>query len=181
VLLSPPDVGCNQLWTRCSRLHPPHPYHLFATAFQTLNLFSCVSLCTHIRRLARELTLHHFRSRKLAQALRLLPCIRNALGLQLGRYSDNHLKDGHIAELTGEITGEHIALLAWRDRKNNTTQKTKHRGLSPQANYIYRAPLVGEVSANFCRVVSETDPYGRILGFLDLNRHVFFQVAPQLY
>jgi hypothetical protein len=34
-----------------------------------------------------------------------------------------------------------------------------------------RPPLVGEVSANFvdrgCRVVSMTDPYGRILEFLD--------------
>jgi hypothetical protein len=30
------------------------------------------------------------------------------------------LKDGHIAELAGvEITGEHIALIARRDRKNN--------------------------------------------------------------
>jgi hypothetical protein len=30
-------------------------------------------------------------------------------------------------------------------------------------------------------VVSVTDPYGRILGFLDLARYFFFQVAPQLY
>jgi hypothetical protein len=46
--------------------------------------------------------------------------------------------------------------------------------------------LVGEVSANFsedrgCHVVSVTDPYGRILGFLDRSRYFFFQVAPQLY
>jgi hypothetical protein len=32
-----------------------------------------------------------------------------------------------------------------------------------------------------CYVVSLTDPYGRILGFLDGSRYVFFQVAPQLY
>jgi hypothetical protein len=32
-----------------------------------------------------------------------------------------------------------------------------------------------------CHVVSVTDPYGRILGFLDLNRHFLFQVAPQVY
>jgi hypothetical protein len=31
------------------------------------------------------------------------------------------------------------------------------------------------------RVVSATDPYGRILGFLDRSRYYFFQVAPQLY
>jgi hypothetical protein len=30
-------------------------------------------------------------------------------------------------------------------------------------------------------VVSVTDPYGRILGFLDRGRYFFFQVAPQLY
>jgi hypothetical protein len=30
-----------------------------------------------------------------------------------------------------------------------------------------RPPLVGTVSANFCHVVSVTDPYDRILGFLD--------------
>jgi hypothetical protein len=49
-----------------------------------------------------------------------------------------------------------------------------------------RPPLVGEVSANVlrievCHVVSVTDPYGRILRFLDRSRYVFFQVAPQLY
>jgi hypothetical protein len=37
---------------------------------------------------------------------------------------------------------------------------------------------VNEVSAH---VVSVTDPYGRVLGFLDRNRYYFFQVAPQLF
>jgi hypothetical protein len=45
-----------------------------------------------------------------------------------------------------------------------------------------RSQLVGEVSANFsdrgCRVVSATDPHGRIL---DRSRYYFSQVAPQLY
>jgi hypothetical protein len=49
-----------------------------------------------------------------------------------------------------------------------------------------RPPLVSEVSANFladrgCHVVSVTNPYGRILGFLDRSLYYFFQVAPQLY
>jgi hypothetical protein len=48
-----------------------------------------------------------------------------------------------------------------------------------------RTPLVGEVSVNFadrgCHVVSVTDIYGRILGFLDRSRCIFFQVSPQLY
>jgi hypothetical protein len=42
-----------------------------------------------------------------------------------------------------------------------------------------RSPLVSEVSAN--NVVSLTDPYGCIRGFLDRSRYFFFQVAPQLY
>jgi hypothetical protein len=46
--------------------------------------------------------------------------------------------------------------------------------------------LVSEVSANFFadrgfHVVSVTNPYGRILGFLDGSRYFFFQVAPKLY
>jgi hypothetical protein len=38
-----------------------------------------------------------------------------------------------------------------------------------------RPPLVGEVIAKFadrgCQVVSVTDPYGRIFGFLDRSRY----------
>jgi hypothetical protein len=36
------------------------------------------------------------------------------------------------------------------------------------------------VDRGWC-VVSVTDPYGRILGFLDRSLYFFFQVAPQLY
>jgi hypothetical protein len=63
----------------------------------------------------------------------------------------------------------------------------KLRGLSPQANYTDRGPsFVSEVSANLfedrvCCVVSVTNPYGRILGFLDRSLYYFFQVAPHLY
>jgi hypothetical protein len=58
------------------------------------------------------------------------------------------------------------------------------RGLSPGANCTERAPLVGEVSANFCghRVPRGlTDAHGRILRFVDRNRYFFVQVVPQLY
>jgi hypothetical protein len=49
-----------------------------------------------------------------------------------------------------------------------------------------RPPLVSEVSANFsadrgCHVVSVTNPYGRILGFLDQSRYYCFQEASQLH
>jgi hypothetical protein len=68
-------------------------------------------------------------------------------------------------------------------------QGTKNKqtlcGLSPQANYAERPPLVGEVNANFSnrgyRVVSTMDPHGCILGFLNWIRYYFFQVAIQLY
>jgi hypothetical protein len=60
------------------------------------------------------------------------------------------------------------------------------RGLRPQANYTDRATaamskLVPTFAERGCRVVSATDPHGRILGFLERNRYYFFQVAPQLY
>jgi hypothetical protein len=43
------------------------------------------------------------------------------------------------------------------------------------------AKLVPTFEDRGCRVVSATDPHGRILGFLDWSRYYFFQVAPQLY
>jgi hypothetical protein len=46
-----------------------------------------------------------------------------------------------------------------------------------------RLPFVYKVSVKLLRgrVVSATNPHGRILGFLDRSRYFFFQVAPQLY
>jgi hypothetical protein len=56
------------------------------------------------------------------------------------------------------------------------------------ASKIYRprgsrlsAKLVPTFVDRGCHEVSVTDPYGRILGFLDRRCYVFFQVAPQLY
>jgi hypothetical protein len=43
------------------------------------------------------------------------------------------------------------------------------------------AKLVPTFADRGCRVVSATDPHGRILGFLDRSRYYFFRVAPQLY
>jgi hypothetical protein len=43
------------------------------------------------------------------------------------------------------------------------------------------AKLVPNFADRDCRVVSVTDPYGSILGFLDRGRYFFFQVAPRLY
>jgi hypothetical protein len=53
--------------------------------------------------------------------------------------------------------------------------KKKLHGLSERTIPTERLPLVGEVFAKFadrgCRVVSVTDPYGRILSFLDRSRY----------
>jgi hypothetical protein len=63
----------------------------------------------------------------------------------------------------------------------------KLHGLSPRANYTDRATAACRrndcqlFADRGCHVVSVTDPYGRILGFLDRNRYFFYQVAPQLY
>jgi hypothetical protein len=43
------------------------------------------------------------------------------------------------------------------------------------------AKLVSASADRECRVVSATDPYGRILYFLDQSSYYLFQVAPQLY
>jgi hypothetical protein len=43
------------------------------------------------------------------------------------------------------------------------------------------AKLVSTFADRRCRVVSATDPHGRILDFLYRSRYYFFQVAPQLY
>jgi hypothetical protein len=45
-----------------------------------------------------------------------------------------------------------------------------------------RPSIIDVVSATFlwiegCRVVSATDPHGRVLSFLDRSRYFFFQVA----
>jgi hypothetical protein len=47
-------------------------------------------------------------------------------------------------------------------RKKNSVAWIRERTIPTE-----RPPLVGEANANFCHVVSVTDPYGRILGFLD--------------
>jgi hypothetical protein len=59
---------------------------------------------------------------------------------------------------------------------------------SESASELYRssdrclsAKLLLTAADRECHVVSVTDPYCRILGFLDRSRYFFFQVAPQLY
>jgi hypothetical protein len=67
-------------------------------------------------------------------------------------------------------------------------QTNKQTLWSEPASELYRpsdrrlsAKLVPPFEDRECYVVSMTDPYGRILGFLDRSRYFLFQVAPQLY
>jgi hypothetical protein len=66
--------------------------------------------------------------------------------------------------------------------------KLKKKSPSPEsASELYRLSdrrlskkLVPTFADIGCHVASVTDPYGRILAFLDRSRYYFFQVAPQL-
>jgi hypothetical protein len=58
------------------------------------------------------------------------------------------------------------------------TKKTKLHGLSPRANYTDRATAACQRSDcqlfadRGCHVVGVTDPYGRILDFIDRSRYI---------
>jgi hypothetical protein len=66
---------------------------------------------------------------------------------------------------------------------------TKNKTPWPEsASQLYRPrdrrlsmKLVPAFAVRGCHVISVTDPYGFILGFLDRSRYFFFQLAPQLY
>jgi hypothetical protein len=67
----------------------------------------------------------------------------------------------------------------------NTNKQTPW---SQSASELYRpsyrrlsAKLMPTFANRGCRVVSATDPHGRILGFLDRSRYYFFQIVLQLY
>jgi hypothetical protein len=67
-------------------------------------------------------------------------------------------------------------------------QQAKKLNSPESASKLYRpsdrrlsAKLLPTCADRGRHVVSVTDPYGRILAFLDQTHHIFFQVAPQLY
>jgi hypothetical protein len=67
-------------------------------------------------------------------------------------------------------------------------RNTKKTPWPESASELYRprdhrlsVKLVPTLADRGCHVVRVTDPYGRILGFLDRSSYFFFQVAPQLY
>jgi hypothetical protein len=65
---------------------------------------------------------------------------------------------------------------------DESDDKKTLRGLSPRlSDRSLSAKLVPPFADMECHVVSVTDPYGRILGSVDLSRYFFFKVAPQLH
>jgi hypothetical protein len=74
------------------------------------------------------------------------------------------------------------------DIRKKERERLKKSPWLESASELYRpsdrrlsAKLAPTLADRGCHVVSETDPYGRILEFLDRSSYVFFQVAPQLY
>jgi hypothetical protein len=53
--------------------------------------------------------------------------------------------------------------------------------LYPSSGRRLSAKLVPTFADRGCHVVSATEPYGRILGFLDRSSYFLFHIAPQLY
>jgi hypothetical protein len=74
-------------------------------------------------------------------------------------------------------------ILSWESDK--TTNKTNSVALVWELNRPsdrrLSAKLVRTFADRACNVVCVTDPYGRILEFLDRRRYFFFKVTPQLY
>jgi hypothetical protein len=90
----------------------------------------------------------------------------------------------HCFSLAGSWSPWTFIIFNWRYTGLKTwIQTNKLRGLSPRANCTDRATAACRptFADRGCRVVNVTDPYGRILGFLDRCRYFFFQAAPQLY
>jgi hypothetical protein len=82
------------------------------------------------------------------------------------------------------LTQRHISKGGFCGVKRNKKETPWHESASELYRPSHRrlsAKLVPIFADRGCLVVSVTDPYGRILGFLYRSRYFFFQVAPQLY
>jgi hypothetical protein len=65
-------------------------------------------------------------------------------------------------------------------KKVNSVARVRERLYRPSDRHL-SAKLVSTFADRGCHVVNMTDPYGRILGFLDRIHNFFSQVTPQLY
>jgi hypothetical protein len=66
-------------------------------------------------------------------------------------------------------------------KKKNSVASVGERTIYRPSDRRLSAQLVPTFEDRECHVVSVTNPYGTILGFLDRSSYFFFQVAPQLY
>jgi hypothetical protein len=86
-----------------------------------------------------------------------------------------------LAQGTEEPSSNNVRLHPFTKQQNSDMKRNELRGPSPRANYTDRA--IGASRRSYCQlfadrgchVVSVTDPYGRILDFLDRSLYFFFQ------
>jgi hypothetical protein len=69
----------------------------------------------------------------------------------------------------------------WYNMKKKTSWRQSASELYRPSDRRLSAKLVPTFADKESRVVSATDLYGRIRGFIDRSSYFFFQVAPQLY
>jgi hypothetical protein len=92
----------------------------------------------------------------------------------VGKCNINRLTILHVTAVS--VTPQ-IDCVAHEKRSHTKKTKTNLHGLSPRANYTDRATAACRRSDcqlfadRGCHVVSVTDPYGRILSFLDRRRY----------
>jgi hypothetical protein len=136
----------------------------------SFELFSIGSRCQKFRLFREELS--YVRGRAVAQALscwlptaadRVLTTVRSC-----GIHDRRSVRGG------GRFSGTCI------ETKRNSVAWVGERSILTELPLLVEQ-LVPTFEDRGCHVVSVTDPYGRILGFLDRSRYFFFQVAPQLY
>jgi hypothetical protein len=100
--------------------------------------------------------------------------------------------NSHFALGRQPIGRRHRHICKWLDgwtvfsHNNGFINKKNFEWVRERSIPTERPPLVGEVSVQLLRIEGATwlawrIPYGRVLGFLDRSRYVFFQAAPQLY
>jgi hypothetical protein len=69
--------------------------------------------------------------------------------------------------------------IMWKKQKTPWPESTSE--LYQPSDRRLSEKLVPTFVGRGCHVVSVTDPYNRILCFLDCSRYVLFQITPQLY
>jgi hypothetical protein len=78
----------------------------------------------------------------------------------------------NVIHLANTITSWAYNLTPWPESASELYRLSESRlSAKPVPTFVDRG----------CHVVSVTDSYGRILGFLDRSRNFFFQIDPQLY